>query len=53
MSLWSRIANIFRADRLRREIEEELQSHIAEATEQGCDPAKARCAFGSVLRNRG
>ena len=52
MSLWSRIANVFRGDRLSREIDEELQAHIAEAVEQGRDPTEARRAFGSVLRNR-
>jgi hypothetical protein len=30
MSLWSRIANVIRGDRLSREIDEEFQSHIAE-----------------------
>jgi putative ABC transport system permease protein len=52
MSLWSRIANVFRSDRLTREIDEELQSHIEEAVEQGRDPAEARRAFGSRLRQR-
>ncbi len=52
MSLWSRIANVFRADRLSREIDEELQSHLAEAAEQGRDPAEARRALGSALRLR-
>src|ERR1700676_4496722 len=52
MSLWSRIANIFRADRLTRELDEELRSHLAEAIEQGRDPAEARRAFGSALRQR-
>jgi predicted permease len=52
MSLWSRIANVFRGDRLSRQIDEEAQAHIAEAIEQGRDPAEARRAFGSVLRNR-
>jgi predicted permease len=37
---------------LRREIDEELASHIEEAIEQGRDPAEARRAFGSVLRHR-
>ncbi len=50
MSLWSRIANVFRGDRLSREIDEEIQSHIAEAIEQGRDPAEAHRAFGSALR---
>jgi hypothetical protein len=49
MSLWSRIANALRADRLSREIDEELQSHIAEAVERGRDPVEARRAFGSAL----
>src|SRR6266852_4101203 len=52
MSLWSRITNVLRGDRLSHEIDEELQSHIEEAIEQGRDPAEARRAFGSVLRHR-
>jgi putative ABC transport system permease protein len=52
MSLWSRIANVFRGDRLSREIDEELESHIAEAIEHGRDPAEARRALGSALRQR-
>ena len=35
MSLWSRIANVLRGDGLSREIDEELQSHIAEADRAG------------------
>ena len=52
MSLWSRISNVFRGDRLSREIDEELQSHIQEAVEQGRDPDEARRAFGSALSRR-
>src|SRR5260370_1593373 len=52
MSLWSRLVNVFRGDRLSREIDEELSSHIEEAIEQGRDPAGARRAFGSALRLR-
>jgi predicted permease len=52
MSPWTRIANVFRGDRLSREIDEELESHIAEAIEQGRDPAEVRRAFGSALRYR-
>lgn len=52
MSLWSRIANVFRADGLSREIDEELESHIAEAIAEGRDPAEVGRAFGSLLRNR-
>ncbi len=52
MSLWSRIANAVRGDGLSREIDEELHSHIADAVEQGLDPAEARRAFGSALRAR-
>ena len=47
MSLWSRISNVFRADRLNREIEEEFEAHIAEAVEQGRDPEEARRPWGS------
>lgn len=52
MSLWSRIGNVFRRNRLNRDIEEELQSHIAEAIAEGRDPGEARRAFGSVLSHR-
>ena len=52
MSLWSRIENVLRGDRLSREIDEELLSHVKEAIEQGRDPAEARRAFGSTLRRR-
>ena len=52
MSFWSRIAYVFRGGSLSREIDEELQAHIAEAIEAGRNPAEARRAFGSALRNR-
>jgi putative ABC transport system permease protein len=52
MSLWSRIANVFQQNRVSREIEEEIQSHIAEAIAEGRDPGQARRAFGSVLHHR-
>ena len=52
MSLWSRIANLIHGDRLSREIDEELQSHIQEAIAQGRDLAEARRAFGYALRYR-
>ena len=42
----------FAAIGLSREIDEELEAHIAEAIEQGRDPAEARRAFGGVLRHR-
>ena len=38
MSLWSRFRNVFRGDGLSREIDEELESHIAEAIEHGREP---------------
>ena len=41
MSLWSRLLNIFRGDRLSREIDEEIESHIQEAIEQGREPTEA------------
>jgi predicted permease len=37
---------------LNRDIDEELQSHIAEAMHEGRDPAEVRRAFGSPLRQR-
>lgn len=52
MSMWRRILNVFRGDRLNREIDEEFDSHIQEAVEQGREPGEARRAFGSVLRRR-
>jgi predicted permease len=52
MSIWSRIVNVLRSDRLNREIDEELAAHIEEAIEHGRDPAEARRAFGSALRQR-
>ena len=52
MSLWSRMANALRGERLNREIDEELDAHIAEAVAEGRDPVEARRAFGSRLRHR-
>jgi predicted permease len=52
MSLWTRMANVLRGDRLNREIDEELESHIEEAIAQGRDPIEVRRAFGSALRHR-
>jgi len=52
MSLWSRIANVFRSERVVRDIDEELQSHIDEAIENGRDPAEVRRAFGPLLATR-
>ncbi len=52
MSLRRRIANIFRGERVNREIDEELEAHIEEAIARGRDPGEARRAFGSALRHR-
>jgi putative ABC transport system permease protein len=52
MSWWSRVANVFRSDRLTGTIDEELRSHIEEAVEQGRDPDEARRALGPALRLR-
>jgi putative ABC transport system permease protein len=52
MSLWSRISNAAQGERLNREIEEELQSHIEEAIASGRDPREAHRAFGSALHAR-
>ena len=52
MSLWSRMWNAVRGERLNSDIEEELQAHIEEAVASGRDPGEARRAFGSVLRSR-
>jgi predicted permease len=50
MSLWGRFRNALRPRRLERDIDEELQSHLAEAVQSGRDPVEARRAFGSTLR---
>jgi predicted permease len=52
MSLWSRISNVFRGERLNREIEEEYEAHVAEAVEQGRDPEEARRALGGAVQQR-
>jgi len=52
MSLWSRLSNAVRGERLNREIDEELQAHIEEAIASGRDPVEVRRAFGSALRAR-
>lgn len=52
MSWWSRLGNAFRADRVNRDIEEELEAHIDEAIAMGRDPEEARRSFGPVLRQR-
>lgn len=52
MSLFSRILNVFRSDRLNAEIDEELHSHIDEAIASGRDPDEARRSFGPLLRQR-
>ena len=52
MSMWSRVMNALRGDRLNREIDEELQSHIEEAVASGRNPDEARRTFGSILRQR-
>jgi putative ABC transport system permease protein len=52
VSIWSRIVNLSRGNRVDREIDEELESHIAEAVASGRDPEDARRAFGSPLRHR-
>ena len=52
MSVWSRIANALQGERLNREIEEELRSHMEEAIASGRDPGEARRTFGSILRQR-
>jgi predicted permease len=52
MSLLNRIVNVFRGERLNRELDEELQSHLEEATELGRSAEEARLAFGSALRAR-
>jgi predicted permease len=49
--LW-RALNVFRRNRVSREIDEELESHVQDAIEFGRDPAEARRALGHPLRLR-
>ena len=52
MSLGSRIFHALLGERLNREIDEELESHIEEAIAAGRDPKEARRAFGCALHTR-
>ena len=52
MSLWSRIKHSFRPSLLTRDIDEELQTHIAEALASERDPVEARRALGRPLHLR-
>jgi predicted permease len=60
MSLWSRVANVFRSGRLHRELDEELQFHLEERTRELVAAGMARDAavreaarrLGSPLRLR-
>jgi putative ABC transport system permease protein len=52
MSLSSRILNVFRRNRINREIDEELASHLDEAVDRGRQAGEARRALGSMLRHR-
>ena len=52
MALWRRIANVFRGERVNRELDEEMEAHIEEAMAQGRDAGEVRRAFGSALRHR-
>lgn len=52
MSWIRRFSNVFRQDRMHREIEEELTTHLEEAIEQGVSPDAARQALGPAVRYR-
>jgi predicted permease len=52
VSAWSRFVNALRADRLTRDIDDEIEGHLEEAIAAGRDPVEARRAFGSPLRHR-
>ena len=52
MGLWTRVGDVFRGDRLNRELDEEFEAHIAEAVGDGRDAEEARRAFGPMLRQR-
>jgi predicted permease len=46
------MTNVFRGDRINRELDEEFSSHLEEAIASGRDPEEVRRAFGSALRQR-
>src|SRR5215470_12133481 len=52
MSIWTRLTNALRNSQVNREIDEELESHIAEAVASGRDAEEVRRTFGSALRHR-
>jgi len=52
MSLWSRAINLFRGERVSREIEEELATHLAEGIAEGRDASEVRKALGPTLQIR-
>jgi predicted permease len=52
MSFLSRLVNVFRSDRLKREIAEELESHLHEAVEAGRDREEVRRALGNPHQQR-
>src|SRR5215470_9637327 len=52
MSLWSRAINLFRGERVSREIEEELATHVTEGIAEGRDPWEVRKALGPALQIR-
>jgi putative ABC transport system permease protein len=52
MSLWSRVLNAFRPERVNREIDEELAAHLEDAQADGLDAGEARRALGSPLKHR-
>ncbi len=52
MSWWTRIARAMRGERLNRELDEEMEAHMADAVQAGCDPEEVRRRFGSQLRHR-
>src|SRR3954447_3904873 len=52
MSTWSRLVNVLRGNRVNKEIDEELASHLEEAMERGRNAEEARRAFGSAAALR-
>jgi putative ABC transport system permease protein len=52
MGLWRRLTNVFRGERLNRELDEEMAAHLEEAVAQGRDAQEVRRTFGSALQHR-
>src|SRR5260370_972730 len=49
MSVWTRVWNVFRGDRVNRELNEEFESHIEEAVSRSRGADQGSPGFGAIL----